>query len=163
MNSTSLEMGPLRRELGELTKTLSIATKVHFWGAVENAKMPMYLSSADVVVIPSLIEATSIAALEAMACERVVVASDVGGLPEIIDNEIGELFEAGNVANMADKILSLLHNKGRVQMGEIARIRVQQQWSVAHLAQIHEGIYQKFIERGDIDFGDSAIGKHKRQ
>ena len=155
--------GPLRRELGELTKALSMATKVHFWGAIDNTKMSMYLSSADVVVIPSLLEATSIAALEAMACERVVVASDVGGLPEIIDNEVGRLFEVGNVADLADQILSLLHNTDRAQMGQAARRRVQQQWSVAHLAQIHEGIYQKFIERGDIDFGDSATDEQNRR
>ena len=55
-----------------------------FLGARANQEMPGLLSSGDLAIFPSLMEATSIAALEAMSCELPVAASRVGGLPEIV-------------------------------------------------------------------------------
>ena len=93
--------GPQRQELETLAASLALGDRVTFLGACRHDEMPGLLSSADLAVFPSLMEATSVAALESMACELPVAASDVGGLPEIVDGEVGTLFEAGNPTALA--------------------------------------------------------------
>ncbi len=141
--------GPMRPRLEALTEELKIKDRIHFIGAQPNSKMPALLSSADVIVIPSLMEATSVAALESMACERVIVASDVGGLPEIVTDETGFLAEPANPNDIADKIVMALSlpEDVRVEMGRIARQKVTQRWSTDVLAEQVEQYYIKAIEK----------------
>ena len=82
-----------------------------------------YLSVSDVLLLPSEQESFGLAALEAMACEVPVIASRVGGIPEVItDGETGYLSEVGNVEKMADDAARLLKDqKLRVEMGKRAR------------------------------------------
>ena len=72
--------GPERVRLEALARELGVGDEVEFLGKRPHAHMPGLLSSGDLAVIPSLMEATSVAALESMACELPVVASNVGGL-----------------------------------------------------------------------------------
>ena len=137
--------GPLRSELEQLAQELGIAGHVTFLGSQPHERMPGILSSADVILIPSLMEATSISALEAMACECVIAASKVGGLPEIIDNEVGVLFEPGNPVDAARKVIELL-GSDREEMGKAARQRVQENWSARRLADHHLAIYQRLLD-----------------
>lgn len=136
--------GPLQAELAELARSLGVADSVTFLGGQSHDSMPGILSSADVVIIPSLMEATSIAALESMACERVIAASNVGGLPEIIDDEVGALFEPANPRDIAAKVLLLL-GRDRAAMGRRARERVEANWSAARLADRHLEIYRTLL------------------
>ena len=92
--------GPERDNLETLAASLELGRRVEFLGARRHDEMPGLLSSAELAVFPSLIEATSVAALEAMACELPVAASNVGGLPEIVDSDVGGLFEAGNPTHL---------------------------------------------------------------
>lgn len=78
--------GPLEGYLQERAKTLGMEEHVEFAGRVENTDVPKYLAVADVVVFPSTAEATSLACLEAMAMKKAIVASHVGGYPEMIDD-----------------------------------------------------------------------------
>jgi L-malate glycosyltransferase len=82
-----------------------------------------YLSVSDVLLLPSEQESFGLAALEAMACEVPVIASKVGGIPEVItDGETGYLSEVGNVDKMAEDAARLLTDqKLRVEMGQRAR------------------------------------------
>jgi glycosyltransferase involved in cell wall biosynthesis len=137
--------GPLDAELKALAASLGVGEVVRFLGGVANADLPGYFSSADVVVVPSLIEATSIAALEAMACARPVAASRVGGLPEIVDESTGTLFEAANPADLADKVCSLLDAADREERGRRGRERVLERASLAALVGAHEAIYAELI------------------
>ncbi len=136
--------GPLRGELEDLARRLGVADSVTFLGGQTHDSMPGVLSSADVVVIPSLMEATSIAALESMACERVIAASNVGGLPEIIDEQIGVLFRPADPADIAAKVKVLL-GRDRAAMGRLARERVERNWSAARLADRHLDIYTRLL------------------
>ncbi|MCK4546040.1 MAG: glycosyltransferase family 4 protein [Candidatus Eisenbacteria sp.] len=138
--------GPLRRDLETLARDLGVAEKTVFLGTIPNAQIPGYLSSADVVVIPSLVEATSISALEAMSCEVPVAASRIGGLPEIITEDSGVLFESGNPADLACKVVDFLRADYRREMGRRARERVVAQWGVQRMAEIHEEIYRELID-----------------
>ena len=138
--------GPLRRHLESLAGALGVREDIEFMGSVENAKMPGVYSSADLIVIPSLVEATSIAALEAMSCGRVVAASRVGGLPEIIDDSVGLLFESGSPEAAAQAVLRAAREVDRDALGRAARERVAANWSIQCMVDVHMDIYMKLIE-----------------
>jgi N-acetyl-alpha-D-glucosaminyl L-malate synthase BshA len=86
-------------------------------------KIVDYLSAADVLLLPSAQESFGLAALEAMACEVPVVASRVGGIPEVVtDGETGFLSEVGDVEKMANDAARLLSDTAlRTEMGKRAR------------------------------------------
>jgi glycosyltransferase involved in cell wall biosynthesis len=82
-----------------------------------------YLSAADVLLLPSEQESFGLAALEAMACEVPVVATRVGGVPEVVTHqETGFLSDVGDVEKMADDAARLLKDAQlRTEMGKRAR------------------------------------------
>lgn len=86
-------------------------------------KIVDYLSASDVLLLPSEQESFGLAALEAMACEVPVIASRVGGLPEVVtDGETGFLSEVGDVEKMsADAVRLLADEELRREMGRRAR------------------------------------------
>lgn len=133
--------GPLRGYLENLARELGVARRIVFMGNVANDAMPAVFSSADLVVIPSLVEATSIAALEAMSCERVVAASRVGGLPEIIDDRVGLLFPPAQPEAIADAVEKVSRMDDTGALGREARRRVNENWSIRKIADIHEDLY----------------------
>ena len=137
--------GPEREKLEQLAGELGVHEYCHFMGARPNAEMPALLSSASVAVFPSLMEATSVAALESMSCELPVAASNVGGLPEIVDETVGTLFEPANPADLAEKLVGLLKRPDLREIGARARQRVVTSWSNERLAKRHIEIYQTLL------------------
>ncbi len=137
--------GPERERLERLAAELAVAERIRFLGARPHAEMPALLSSAELAVIPSLMEATSVAALEAMACELPVAASNVGGLPEIVDGEVGGLFEPGDPASLARTVVELLSSGDFAQMGAQARRRVVERWSNDRLVDRHVRVYEELL------------------
>jgi glycosyltransferase involved in cell wall biosynthesis len=137
--------GPERGRLEALAKELGVSDRVDFLGKRPHGEMPGLLSSADLAVIPSLMEATSVAALEAMACELPVLASNVGGLPEIVNEEVGGLFEAGNPESLARAVLDLLEGGALEGKGAMGRKRVVEEWSNNRLAERHLQVYSDLL------------------
>lgn len=137
--------GPERSRLEALARELGVSEHVHFLGARPNEEMPGLLSSADVAVVPSLMEATSVAALEAMSCGVPVAASRVGGLPEIVDEDVGTLFPPADPERLADRVAALLERPDRAETGVRARRRVVERWSLERLAQRHVQIYETLL------------------
>ena len=137
--------GPEREKLEAIARELNVLEYCHFMGARPNTEMPGLLSSASVAVFPSLMEATSVAALESMSCELPVAASNVGGLPEIVDYTVGTLFEPANPADLAQKLIALLQRTDLAELGRRARQRVVTAWSNERLAKRHIEIYQTLI------------------
>jgi glycosyltransferase involved in cell wall biosynthesis len=90
-------------------------------------------------------EATSVAALEAMSCGVPVAASRVGGLPEIVDESVGTLFEPADPESLARALTALLRRHDRAALGTAARARVVAHWSVHRLAKRHEEIYETLL------------------
>ena len=138
--------GPERSKLEELVRGLDMADRIRFLGARPNSEMPGLLSSGRVAVFPSLMEATSIAALEAMSCELPVAASRVGGLPEIVDDTVGALFESANPTALAHAVIELLGRDDLDGVGAHARERVVNHWSNARLTDRHLEIYQAVVD-----------------
>lgn len=113
--------GPERQRLETLAADIGVSKHVEFVGAVPYGVMPEYLAAADIAVLPSLIEATSLFALEAMAMAKPLVATNVGGLPELNGN--ATLFvEPMNERELGDAIIHLLQdNEVRDKMGNSGR------------------------------------------
>jgi glycosyltransferase involved in cell wall biosynthesis len=138
--------GPERPRLEALARELGVSDRVHFLGARPNRDMPGLLSSGELAVFPSLMEATSVAALEAMSCGRPVAASRVGGLPEIVDDEVGALFEPANPESLAATVAALLDRTDLDALGRRARERVVERWSNDRLAERHLEIYRNLLK-----------------
>ncbi|GAA0315538.1 glycosyltransferase family 4 protein [Bacillus carboniphilus] len=99
--------GPLENELHSLVKKLGLESRVNIKGFTNN-KEEIY-SQTDIVVIPSSNEALSYVAIEALSYSKVVIASNVGGLPEIVkDGETGILVEYGDVESLTTKLKKIL-------------------------------------------------------
>lgn len=137
--------GPERPRIEGLVRELGLEERVRLLGRRPHDEMPALLSSADIAVFPSLMEATSVAALECMACELPVVASRVGGLPEIVDEEVGALAGPGDPEDLAAALLRVLDRDDRGEMGRRARRRVVERWSNDRLASRHLDLYRELV------------------
>lgn len=113
--------GSERPNVEHRARCLGVHDKCVFVG--KQPKIVDYLSAADVLLLPSEQESFGLAALEAMACEVPVIASRVGGVPEVVtDGETGFLSEVGDVEKMAEDAARLLTDAElRREMGKRAR------------------------------------------
>lgn len=99
--------------------------------------MAACLAAADVVVLPSLQEGLGVAALEAMAVARPVVASRVGGLGEaVVDDETGLLVPPGDARALAEALARLVRDSAlRARLGAAGRARVRERYTTARMAE----------------------------
>lgn len=139
--------GPERAGLMALAESLGVSHRLTFLGKRPHEEMPGLLSSGDLAVVPSLMEATSVAALEAMACELPVAASNVGGLPEIVGEDVGALFQPGNPEALAGAVVDLFRNPGLREKGIRAREKVVNSWSNERLVDRHLEIYHDLLQK----------------
>jgi glycosyltransferase involved in cell wall biosynthesis len=139
--------GPERAALERLAAELGVSDRTRFLGARPHPDMPGLLSSGELAVFPSLMEATSVAALESMACSLPVAASRVGGLPEIVDGDVGALFEPADPGSLAQTVVALLRGGRLAELGAAARRRVVERWSNERLADRHVAIYEDVVAR----------------
>jgi len=103
--------GGERKNLEKLVEELNLENYVTFIGKIPNEEVPKYMMISDVFVLPSLSEGLPITILEAMASGLPIVATKVGGLPEIVrERENGFLVEPKNSKEIAEKVLYLLSN-----------------------------------------------------
>ena len=106
--------GPQQEELTALVQQLNLENFVHFKG-FSSDKDKLYLSS-DIIVIPSSNEALSYVAIEALSYNRIVVATNVGGLPEIVkQGETGMLVKYGDTEELSQTLLRLFTDPALVQ------------------------------------------------
>jgi glycosyltransferase involved in cell wall biosynthesis len=133
--------GPCLRELQQLVKELAVEAHVAFLGEVRD--VGRLLSRARLFVLPSLTEGISLTLLEAMACGLPVVATCVGGNPEVVlDGHTGLLVPAGDPRVLADAMLVLHGDFGRRrQLGIAGRDRVEQHFGIRRMVKAYETIY----------------------
>jgi glycosyltransferase involved in cell wall biosynthesis len=138
-----------RPELAQLAADLGIGPDVTFLGWVPNAELPPNYRAAAVSVIPSLEEGFGIPAAEAMGCEVAVVASDAGGLPEVVENGVtGLVVPRGDSAALADAIGSLLADPERRRtMGQAGRERALRLFDWDRSAEQFEELYREVAGR----------------
>ncbi len=122
--------GPHLQALQEQAVKLGISNKVQFLSI--RTDIPSLMSAADVFVLPSAWEGFGLVVAEAMACERVVVATDCGGVKEVV-GDAGFLVpprDSLELANALEKALEL-NDDQRIQLGREARERVLEHYSLA--------------------------------
>ena len=103
--------GPIRTELEVLINQENLGDHVVLYGSVTHTNIPIWLNAADVLVLPSLNEGMPNVVLEALACNTPVVASNVGGIPEVIDDGVtGFLFESKNINQLSKCLSDALHH-----------------------------------------------------
>jgi glycosyltransferase involved in cell wall biosynthesis len=138
-----------RPALEELAQTLGIGGKTKFLGWVANKELPQYFRSCAVSVIPSLEEGFGIPAAEAMGCEKPVVATDAGGLPEVVENGVtGFVVPKGDAEALANAIDRLLADDGlRRQMGEAGRARALGRFDWDLSVRSFEAVYASVLNK----------------
>lgn len=137
--------GPERARAEMLAQEAGVLHDVQCLG--NQAEIVELLSIADVYCLPSETESFGLSALEAMACEVPVVASRVGGLPEVVaDGETGFLFAMGDVRAMAERILQIVTAPElRRTMGRAARQRAITLFPEAKIVSQYESLYQDLV------------------
>jgi sugar transferase (PEP-CTERM/EpsH1 system associated) len=133
--------GPSRAELEQAAHALGLEAAVRFLGEVQD--VPAVLRRARAFVLSSVSEGISLTLLEAMARGLPIVATRVGGNPEVIvDDETGWLVPAGDPDALAGAILRLWRDpeRGR-QMGQAGRHRVEQHFEIRRMVADYEEIY----------------------
>jgi N-acetyl-alpha-D-glucosaminyl L-malate synthase BshA len=139
--------GPERNGAEALAREYGLADDVLFVGQVPD--IANYLSVADLLLVPSETESFGLAALEAMACEVPVIATRVGGLPEVIrDGETGFLVELGDLKQMAQRAIEILSDeKLQREMGRRGRQWAIDQFNTERVIPQYERLYQRVIQR----------------
>jgi len=127
-------------------RCLGVADQCIFVG--KQARIVDYLCASDILLLPSEQESFGLAALEAMACELPIIASRVGGLPEVVDDdETGFLSPVGDVDKMADDAVRLLTDKKlRRQMGRRARESAISRYSTDKIIPQYIEFYERIIQ-----------------
>lgn len=137
--------GPIRVELEELAKTLGVESKIIFAGFCHN--IPAVLSIIDIFVAPSLTEGSPLGIIEAMAMGKPIVASNVGGIIEILkDKETGILIPTENPIALAEKILYLLDNKNEMRSIGTRALQESKKYDICVYVKNLEEIYLQIIK-----------------
>ncbi len=137
--------GPLRGELESLAEALGLGSSVRFMGIRDD--IPAVLGLMDVFVLSSLSEGAPNVILEAMASGLPVVATNVGGVPDLVrDGETGCLVEPGDPEGLAAAVLGILRDKTRAGlMGRLARNVVHAEHDIDHVVEHVERVFEGLI------------------
>jgi L-malate glycosyltransferase len=129
----------------ERAMQLGVADRVSFHGVVD--RVAPVLDAADLFLLPSQTESFGLAALEAMASGVPVIASAVGGIPEVVDDgRCGHLAPVGDVETMARLAIDLLRDRPRwAAFSAAARARAAKQFHYRDLVPRYEAIYERAI------------------
>ncbi len=139
--------GPERPKAEWLAKTHGISDFVQFVG--KQNEMSQLLSISDILLLTSELESFGLVALEAMACQVPVIATRVGGVPEVVRDGIdGYLYGVGDVNLMAEGCLAILNDpKLRADMGNAARDRATREFCASKIVVQYEDLYRHTIEQ----------------
>lgn len=149
--------GPERAAVKHQAKVLGVEDDAVFVG--KKANIAEYLGVSDIFLLPSELESFGLAALEAQACELPVIATRIGGIPEVVnDGESGFLSEIGDVEKMASDTLRLLRNEDmRASFGKRGREISIQRYSTDVIIPQYIAFYEKVLDRTRTS--TSAAGK----
>lgn len=148
--------GSRRGLLEERARQLGLAPQVHFLGALADVG-PLF-AAADAVLLPSLWEGLPLTLLEAMARARPVVASAVGGVPEVVEHgENGWLVPPGDVTALAEA-LELFHRKPEraTRLGRAAAELVRRDYHWQAVVEGFEGVYDELLGLATFSPDDAA-------
>lgn len=134
------ERGALEKQAVEL----GLASRVQFLGF--RSDVPQLLAEADAFVLPSMMEQQPLVLIEAMAAGKAVVATDVGGVKDMI-GDVGVVVPPGDVAALAEAIRRLTAADDTGDLGRRAAMRAHQRFSVEHSRERHIALYEELLTR----------------
>ncbi|HVC46672.1 MAG TPA: N-acetyl-alpha-D-glucosaminyl L-malate synthase BshA [Terracidiphilus sp.] len=137
--------GPDRSGAEWLAHDLKIQDRIHFLGKQD--RVNQLLPLADLMLMPSELESFGLAALEAMACMVPTIATRVGGVPELIDDDVtGLLYPVGSVEQMAIGALALLGDRNRLEtMRDAARKAAQSRFCATLVVPQYVRFYEQIL------------------
>jgi glycosyltransferase involved in cell wall biosynthesis len=143
--------GEEREALEQLASSLGVERRVIFAGAQPHEVLAKYLAAADLFLFPTeRAEAAPVVLPQAMACAAPVIASEIGGIPEVVrrSGESGLLVPPGDVPALAEAIRALLRDESlRQRLGQAARQRVLVHYTVERMVEQTLDVYRIAIQR----------------
>ena len=138
--------GPLRQELERFCRDKGMSDLVVFHGMLPHPEALKILASSTIFVLPSVEEGLPLALVEAMALGKAVIATDVGGVPELVrDEETGLLFKPTNYLALKSALERLLNNRSLCRrLGEEAR-RAVMGYSWTSIMRVYEELYYDLV------------------
>lgn len=141
--------------LKTLAEETGVSDIVHFTGTINRTDVPVYFYLSDLFVLPAVfdpkgnVDGCPIVILEAMACGKPVVSSNISGIPIVVkDGETGLLVDEKNVNGLATAIISLLEDPAkREQFGKAGQQRIQQELTWTKIVEQFISIYQQNVNR----------------
>jgi len=121
--------GPLRQTLARKVQKLNLTNLVRFFGARPHNEIPLWMNACDLFCLPSLREGWPCVIMEALACGRPVVASRVGGVPEIVNKQNGYLVAAQDIDQLARGLEAVLQRRWNRE--EIRATSIGFSWKVS--------------------------------
>ncbi len=139
--------GPLQSKLEKLSRKLKVNRNVIFTGIRRD--IPEILSVMDIFVLPSIFEGFGIVLLEAMAMGRPVIASRVGGIPEIVAHGLtGVIVEPANPSGITSSVVKLLKNPMEAKrIGDAGRREVEKRFTAGAMARKIENVYDEILSK----------------
>jgi glycosyltransferase involved in cell wall biosynthesis len=140
--------GPEEGRLKKLVKAKNLEHRIHFMPLVRKTELrEKYLAKCSVFVLPSLFETFGVVVIEAMACSKPVIASDIMGSKDIITHgQDGFLFESGNVDELKQYLELCLGNTTlRRNIGKAARKTVEERYTFDRIANQYVELYEKIL------------------
>jgi glycosyltransferase involved in cell wall biosynthesis len=142
--------GSQRQKIAARAKALDVASRYRYHGVYTHPEeCRAFMESLDVFVMPSFTEGTPNSIVEAMACGKPIIASDVGGIPDMIGGESGILVPPGDTSALAQAMLCLAKDENlRRAMGQAARERYQQLFSPRAVVPLMLETYRRVTQNG---------------
>jgi len=143
--------GPLKNDLIHKVKDLKIDEKFIFTGFVSHDEVPLYINASDVCVVPKIPLKSGYSPLklyEYMACEKAVIASDVGGFEILKQKKAGILVEPQNIQKLSEAILKILKDETlKNEMGKRGLKEVLMHYSWESVAQKTEELFIEVLQK----------------
>ncbi len=138
--------GPWQSKIEKLVKTLELGN-VTFLGQLEYEEMPSFMTSLDLFVIPSYTETLPTSMLEALAAGTPVMATNVGGIQEFLQNRIGIVLQDSQSTTIARALRNWLDRKAELtKMGKRGRQRIMQHHSWEQTSRLTEQVYYQCLQ-----------------
>jgi glycosyltransferase involved in cell wall biosynthesis len=154
--------GSQRQKIAARAKALDVASRYRYHGVYTHPEeCRAFMESLDVFVMPSFTEGTPNSIVEAMACGKPIIASAVGGIPDMIDEDSGILVPPGDVGVLAEAMLKLARDPElRKRMGDAARQRYQKFFSPTVVVPLMVETYKRVTQNGHRVLGAASGNGH---
>ena len=150
--------GALEQQFTDRAHALGVASRCEFVGVYTSPdERQSFMQRLDIFALPSLTEGTPNSIIEAMAHGLPIVASDVGGIPDVVTSEAGFLVQPKDSVALAEAIVRLARDAQlRERMGEGARKRYEQLFSPEAVLPVLLNTYQRVVAREPLDLSMSS-------